>query len=819
MAPSLSRIMNWNICSGNKRKDPLIEFLRSQGVDVCIITETHLNKDIEFTIDGYHVVRKDRITGEKRGGVMILIRNGISFQQIEIKTSVIESVGIEVKLANKKLKIYAVYCPEQCKKKKIAHQFTSDLQMLTRSQDKFLVIGDLNAKSRKWSDNEENRNGALLLEDISNRGGYEVKLPKEPTFVNRGNASYLDICLTNLTTEHDDRPVTVSTLCSDHHYPTIWDIGEKVRDVASRQEEHHRDENDRQVRVLYPGPGLESVEDADIGLEVLCQAIETVIRSSVHKIAAEAHNLFLINTIKDNGITDTTRNQLAITGGTLKTRNIVLSDNAITRVLSSMVKNMPKTPSDVLNAILSQLNSDGAIQKVRYPSNSRIGERSAMVMELFQHLTAIRRMQKNVSGRRRACLANPLESISLHHDQALFQVKSLAGFRPSIRTSREQQTDDTQYCNLRKRLKKRLSENRASSSTMAIFILREIRRKSKKNPNIHVLFVNLSSSYASINRESLWEFLSDCLSKKKNLIQQVRTVVDRTTPDLQFGLKQNDELSKLLMAIAMDKVIREATTDMDLRIICYEDDVVLIAKNFSELHKAGKNIKKDAKKIGMVMNVKYLKSIDVAYPQTVSPVDKYEFLGSMFHHDNQPIEEINHRILIGTQVFEQWREILMSPAKTIDEKSDVHNKIITSVLEGLESSVLLKKQTEALEKFEYKVLQKINGLVQTGDGKSYYPTYPTLVQKWLKCGIVPLAKQRMLRLAGQIVQIPENRPARIAINSVAQDRRYKQWNDSVEQFLNEIGFQNWNDWQTEAQDPVKWGRVLDKATEYYSKKT
>lgn len=282
MPPESLKVMNWNACSVANRIDELTEFLTTSDIDVAVITETHLNVSLNFAIPGFQEpVRQDR-KDQTWGGVAILVREGIHFREIATGTTVIESVGIELMVSNEKLNIYAVYCPSQCHKQN-AQKFKSDLLKLTEPQNKFLTCGDLNARHKQWHDDANHTNGKLVLKTLrsseSRSDQLTVYMPKHPTFKRGTYASYVDICLANFAM---NEPTVTQKLSSDH-YPVVYHVGANTCGADDQKKEIPRVEQTSRNSV----PHLRSLLQSAESLEVLLQAVETVVPSFIDAIAIE----------------------------------------------------------------------------------------------------------------------------------------------------------------------------------------------------------------------------------------------------------------------------------------------------------------------------------------------------------------------------------------------------------------------------------------------------------------------------------------------------------------------------------------------------
>uniref|UniRef100_A0A182VT98 Endo/exonuclease/phosphatase domain-containing protein n=1 Tax=Anopheles minimus TaxID=112268 RepID=A0A182VT98_9DIPT len=92
---------------------------------------------------------------------------------------------------------FAAYCSRQARDADSStNELRRDLRILTRSTNKFIIAGDLNARHQDWGNARANKNGAILREDAQ-AGLYGVVFPFQPTFANGRHNTTLDIFLTN----------------------------------------------------------------------------------------------------------------------------------------------------------------------------------------------------------------------------------------------------------------------------------------------------------------------------------------------------------------------------------------------------------------------------------------------------------------------------------------------------------------------------------------------------------------------------------------------------------------------------------------------
>src|ERR1700759_1134377 len=98
------KIMQWN-CRGIKNHKPELQHYLSNTtplLDVICLEETFLKPTHNFVLQGYEIVRKDRII-QQGGGLATLIRLGIKYNNIDIKFNKIEALAFELHLKQNKL--------------------------------------------------------------------------------------------------------------------------------------------------------------------------------------------------------------------------------------------------------------------------------------------------------------------------------------------------------------------------------------------------------------------------------------------------------------------------------------------------------------------------------------------------------------------------------------------------------------------------------------------------------------------------------------------------------------------------------------------
>ena len=217
--------MQWNCHGLRARKEELILHLRKNlpNPDIICLCETFLKPTINFSIDGYNIIRLDRPGETTRGGLVTLIKSGLSYNVLTNKTK-IEALPIEVVTDMGNIKIINTYIPPHTTPTK---QHLSTLFTGTKT----IITGDFNAFNPIWSINSpkvSNKVG-LLLEDIMLEKQYVILNTGLPTYQkNTGYASALDLtfCTSNISNKCKWNTVD-DTLGSDH-YPSLIYINHPI---------------------------------------------------------------------------------------------------------------------------------------------------------------------------------------------------------------------------------------------------------------------------------------------------------------------------------------------------------------------------------------------------------------------------------------------------------------------------------------------------------------------------------------------------------------------------------------------------------------
>lgn len=200
----------WNAIDIKTRTDELIEFLTKHDVDIMCINETRLKPTDRFKVPGYIIHRQDRLDGRNAaGGVATLIKSHIYHTRLNTlhNTNTIFE-HIIIKLTDNTHIITLYNRPSN-------HFSVTDLQAFNIF-NKFVLIGDLNAKHPDWNRGRGNVNGSTLYR-YAQQYNANIVYPDKPTHfpLNNTTPSCVDLAVYRNVRDVSEA-VSPSELPSDH---------------------------------------------------------------------------------------------------------------------------------------------------------------------------------------------------------------------------------------------------------------------------------------------------------------------------------------------------------------------------------------------------------------------------------------------------------------------------------------------------------------------------------------------------------------------------------------------------------------------------
>ena len=106
------QILQWNACSLTSRRHELQQLLSTKQYDIVCVQETFLKPGKKCCLAGYDCIRQDR-TDSQRGGIAILIKNGINFTELRKPADDMECQAVSIKTSAGSITVINVYIPRE----------------------------------------------------------------------------------------------------------------------------------------------------------------------------------------------------------------------------------------------------------------------------------------------------------------------------------------------------------------------------------------------------------------------------------------------------------------------------------------------------------------------------------------------------------------------------------------------------------------------------------------------------------------------------------------------------------------------------------
>src|SRR5664279_3728546 len=214
------KILQWNSNGLRNKTYELKSLLLRDNYDVICIQETHLTEKVNYELNGYSIIRRDREL-RKKGGLLIAVKEGLTYQTKDT-TGVIEYQHIELQSKEGNIHILNVYI------KPLEVHVTSHLTHLF-NQTRAIVLGDFNAKHHLWMSKTEDLRGKELADIINNSSTYTVLNNGQTTHQNtKGGMSTIDITFATTNIASKSSWYTHHNLMGSDHTPITITIDHQM---------------------------------------------------------------------------------------------------------------------------------------------------------------------------------------------------------------------------------------------------------------------------------------------------------------------------------------------------------------------------------------------------------------------------------------------------------------------------------------------------------------------------------------------------------------------------------------------------------------
>lgn len=172
-----TQIVIWNANGLCKSKPEVEHYIKTNQVDVMLVSETHLTTRSHFNIPGYEIINAFHPGNRMRAGASVIVKRGIEFEELElVQLDWFQCAKICLMTQTGEIIIAAAYLPPRhtINKKDLTLQ-------LMNLGPKFILGGDFNAKYTWWGSRVVNPKGTTLYKCILDLGCI-VHSTGEPTY-------------------------------------------------------------------------------------------------------------------------------------------------------------------------------------------------------------------------------------------------------------------------------------------------------------------------------------------------------------------------------------------------------------------------------------------------------------------------------------------------------------------------------------------------------------------------------------------------------------------------------------------------------------
>ena len=406
-----------------------------------------------------------------------------------------------------------------------------------------------------------------------------------------------------------------------------------------------------------------------------------------------------------------------------------------------------------------------------------------------------------------------------------------------------------------------------------VFAIKQLQEKCvEQHQDLHLLFIDLTKAFDTVNRAALWAILSKlgCPPRFVQIIRSFhdgmfcRVIENGDASDLfpvSNGVKQGCVLAPTLFSLLFTQMLSAALsqteagvkihyrTDGDffnlhclksytkvtraiVRDFLFADDCALAAHSEVDLQELADCFATAAKSYGLTVSIKKTEVLRQLAPNTARPppnitmdgnamknVDTFKYLGSCINSAANLDDEVLCRISRASQAFERlhtrvWHERGIS----IKTKLSVYRAVVLpSLLYGCETWTCYRRHTKKLDQFHLCCLCKVLRV----SWKDHVPNQEIL--RWAELtGIEAMLNQAQLRWSGHVTRMDDSRlPKQLFHAELSTGKRHKggrrkQYKDVLKSTLRACNIPV-DEWQALAQDRPAWRAAICKGTKHFER--
>ncbi len=222
--------LNANSIVYGSRADELHGSLVANDVDVCALQETMLlDSDPEPDVPGYQWIRSSAASGRRKGGVALLVADGVQFARQPIQTqqrSGVEVCAMRLRCVSRDVVILNVYCSTASPP--MIRDVARVLDSLPRGLD-MVLLGDFNAHHTSLVGPSDTPAGERLSTITDERQLLLInRLGEHSLLLHRSQPTTPDLALVSPRIAQNVTDWRIEDSVGSDHLPICFDIGNTV---------------------------------------------------------------------------------------------------------------------------------------------------------------------------------------------------------------------------------------------------------------------------------------------------------------------------------------------------------------------------------------------------------------------------------------------------------------------------------------------------------------------------------------------------------------------------------------------------------------
>lgn len=326
-------------------------------------------------------------------------------------------------------------------------------------------------------------------------------------------------------------------------------------------------------------------------------------------------------------------------------------------------------------------------------------------------------------------------------------------------------------------------------TTDAIFMIRQIREKAIEYCRpAFICFIDLTKAFDRIKKQDVIDILGE-EQVNTQVIRVIRDMYENTTTRIRTtegmtedimigeGIRQGDSISPLLFNLIMDRIIKDVAPKAgyqmgrhSVNIICYADDVTLIANNEDDLQRLVHQFNISAKRYNMQISKQKTKCMVISKEPIrckiqiddaiIQQVMQFNYLGVEISSNQNIVEETKSQTTRAGQMAGCLRDtVWKNKYMGTEAKVKIYKAMVRPVLTyATEVKTETKRTKQKIRTTEMKVLRNILGVTLRDK-----QTNKSIRERCDVQDVVKWSKIRKKKWKEHVERMNENRLARICM--------------------------------------------------------